>query len=80
MVDAPDLGSDAARCVGSNPTIPTKFEEVFVKFDTMYMDENNRMVRIGFGKNNGKMFFRVDFWFIGFRVSKKEQQRDGRVV
>jgi hypothetical protein len=33
------------------------------------LEPNNRMLRIGFGKNNGKWFFRVDLWFAGFRLS-----------
>lgn len=31
------------------------------------LDENNRMLRIGFGKHDGQWFFRVDLWFNGFR-------------
>lgn len=33
------------------------------------LDKNNRMLRIGFGKNEGRWFFRVDLWFVGFRLS-----------
>jgi len=35
------------------------------------MDPPNRMVRIGFGKNNGRWFARVDLWFVGFRLTGK---------
>lgn len=34
------------------------------------LEPNNRMLRIGFGKNNGRWFFRVDLWFAGFRWTK----------
>jgi hypothetical protein len=36
--------------------------------DTIQLDKNNRMLRIGFGKHEGKWFFRIDLWFIGFRL------------
>lgn len=32
------------------------------------LDENNRMLRIGFGKNNSRWFARIDFWFFGLRI------------
>jgi hypothetical protein len=35
------------------------------------LDSNNRMLRIGFGKNNGKWFFRIDVWFFGIRIKNK---------
>lgn len=35
------------------------------------LDENCRMLRIGFGKNNGKWFFRIDLWNVGFRFKKE---------
>lgn len=35
------------------------------------LSKYDRMLRIGFGKNKGKWFFRIDFWFIGFRISKR---------
>ena len=31
------------------------------------LDENNRMLRIGFGKNKGRWFVRIDLWFFGIR-------------
>jgi hypothetical protein len=34
------------------------------------LDKDNRMLRIGFGKNNGSWFARVDLWCIGFRITK----------
>jgi hypothetical protein len=32
------------------------------------LDKENRMIRVGFGKNCGKIFFRFDFWFFGIRI------------
>lgn len=34
------------------------------------LDKGNRMLRAGFGKNNGSWFVRVDLWFAGFRWTK----------
>ena len=31
------------------------------------LDKNNRMLRIGFGKNKGRWFVRIDLWFFGLR-------------
>lgn len=33
------------------------------------LDEDNRMLRIGFGKNAGDWFFRVDLWVVGIRIA-----------
>ena len=33
------------------------------------LDEQNRMLRIGFGKNDGNWFARIDFWFVGIRIT-----------
>jgi hypothetical protein len=35
------------------------------------LDKDNRMLRIGFGKNEGKWFIRVDLWTHGYRFTKK---------
>lgn len=35
------------------------------------LNKENRMLRIGFGKNNSKWFFRVDLWCIGYRFTKE---------
>lgn len=35
--------------------------------EVIKLDENNRMLRIGFGKHDGVWFFRVDLWFKGYR-------------
>lgn len=37
----------------------------------IYMNKQNRMLRMGFGKNKGKLFFRIDLWYIGFRITKE---------
>lgn len=34
------------------------------------LDKDNRMLRIGFGKNKGNYFFRIDLWFKGIRITK----------
>lgn len=34
------------------------------------MDEQNRMLRAGLGKHDGKWFFRMDFWAVGFRLTR----------
>lgn len=40
-----------------------------VKFFTLIpLDSNNRMLRVGFGKNKGSWFVRVDLWFKAFRL------------
>lgn len=33
------------------------------------MEEDGRMLRIGLGKNAGRWFLRIDFWFFGIRIS-----------
>jgi hypothetical protein len=33
------------------------------------LDTNNRMLRIGFGKHDGRWFARVDVWFFGIRIT-----------
>lgn len=35
----------------------------------------NRMLRIGFGKHNNKWFFRIDLWYYGFRLTKKNNEQ-----
>lgn len=34
------------------------------------LDSNHRMIRVGFGKNKGIWFFRLDLWFFGVRFKK----------
>ena len=41
-----------------------------IKLEKINLDKQNRMLRIGFGKNNGNWFARIDLWFVGFRLNK----------
>lgn len=41
-----------------------------MKVEKISLDKSNRMLRIGFGKNNGIWFFRIDFWRAGYRFKK----------
>jgi hypothetical protein len=41
-----------------------------LKLEKIPLDKDNRMLRIGFGKNKGQYFLRVDLWFAGFRIKK----------
>jgi hypothetical protein len=34
------------------------------------LDKDNRMLRFGFGKNEGRWFVRIDLWFAGFRLTR----------
>jgi hypothetical protein len=34
------------------------------------LDKDDRMLRIGFGKNKGNWFFRIDLWYVGYRITK----------
>jgi hypothetical protein len=34
------------------------------------LDKDDRMLRIGFGKNKGNWFFRIDLWRVGYRITK----------
>lgn len=36
----------------------------------IHLDKDNRMLRFGFGKNNGNWFVRIDLWCIAFRITK----------
>ena len=33
------------------------------------LDHWNRMLRFGFGFNNGAFFIRIDLWWVGYRIS-----------
>ena len=35
------------------------------------LDEKNRMLRFGFGMNEGNWFVRIDLWKNGFRITSK---------
>ena len=43
-----------------------------MKFTKVNMAKGNRMIRVGFGQNNGKLFFRLDLWVVGYRITRKE--------
>jgi hypothetical protein len=38
-------------------------------FNFIKLDQDNRMLRIGFGKNQGRGFFRIDLWSVGLRIT-----------
>ena len=40
-----------------------------MKLTKINLDQNNRMLRIGFGRNEGRWFARIDLWYIGIRLS-----------
>ena len=42
-----------------------------VDIETINLDPDNRMLRIGFGLNKQRPFFRIDLWWIGFRITVK---------
>ncbi len=35
------------------------------------LDKDNRMLRVGFGKHDGRWFVRVDLWFVGLRLTRR---------
>lgn len=35
------------------------------------LDRNNRMLRLGAGRHDGRWFIRVDFWCVGYRLATK---------
>lgn len=39
-----------------------------MKIEKIKLDQLNRKLRIGFGKHEGIWFFRIDLWFVGFRL------------
>jgi hypothetical protein len=38
------------------------------RIEKLTLEPGNRMLRIGFGQNENKWFFRIDFWFFGIRI------------
>jgi hypothetical protein len=40
-----------------------------MKLTKIKLNSQNRMLRIGFGLNKGNKFFRIDLWWIGYRLS-----------
>lgn len=43
-----------------------------VQIDKIPLDKQNRMIRLGGGFHDGKWFVRVDFWFVGYRLTSKQ--------
>jgi hypothetical protein len=41
-----------------------------MKLTKITLDKDNRMLRIGIGKNDSNWFARIDLWGIGFRITK----------
>ena len=41
-----------------------------MKLHAIPLDRANRMLRIGFGKNDGNWFARIDLWVVGIRLTK----------
>lgn len=41
-----------------------------MRIDKILLDKNNRMLRIGFGKHESAWFFRIDLWYVGYRLKK----------
>lgn len=41
-----------------------------MKITKIFLDINNRMLRFGFGKNEGNWFVRIDLWLVGYRITK----------
>ncbi len=44
-------------------------KEFKFKITKIELDSKNRMLRAGFGKHDGFWFFRIDLWFVGYRLS-----------
>jgi hypothetical protein len=40
-----------------------------MKLTRIDLDKQNRMLRIGIGKNDGRWFARIDLWCVGFRIT-----------
>jgi hypothetical protein len=38
--------------------------------EKIILDEDNRMLRFGFGKHKGIWFLRVDLWSVGYRFKR----------
>ena len=46
----------------------TTFTKMAIK--KVEMDPMNRMLRAGFGLNQGRWFIRIDLWWFGLRISE----------
>lgn len=66
MADTRDLKSRVRNGrTGSSPVRGTKNNMI----TKLQLDSNNRMLRFGFGKHEGKWFVRLDLWKVGYRFS-----------
>lgn len=45
-----------------------------MKIAVIPLDVKNRMLRIGFGKHDGRWFLRVDLWARGFRLTRTKEE------
>lgn len=54
-------------------SMKTKLKEN-ITLDTIPMDVNNRMLRIGVGLNDGHRSFRLDLWSVGYRINSKSKR------
>lgn len=46
-----------------------------MKLTKIPLDADNRMLRVGFGKHDGRWFARIDLWAIGFRLQEEPPSR-----
>lgn len=44
------------------------------------MPSNNRMLRVGVGKHMGDWFFRIDMWWIGYRLTCVKERASGEML
>lgn len=54
-------------------SMKTKLKEN-ITLDTIPMDVNNRMLRIGVGLNDDHRSFRLDLWSVGYRINSKSKR------
>ena len=60
----------SSLCSKHNVRIYLKIKGNDMKTSMIRMSKDNRKLRIGFGKYEGSWFFRIDLWFVGFRISQ----------
>lgn len=61
------------------PTDITKKDPSFkiygnFRVDKIFVDSENTVIRVGYGKHKGTKFFRVDLWSTAYRVTKVTAQ------
>ena len=44
-----------------------------MKLTKLKLDKDSRMLRLGFGKNDGIWFARLDLWWFGVRIAWPKQ-------